>query len=339
MTWLESRPLGAEAGAEDTQYIDRAVEATWPIVHESGIAKTEWGKAGLWYAVTQATLLRSALRRPTLLRQSGVLEKTGGPSYNPAREIDAVGNKVIHSIMRRIQVPALVYIEEEERWLSFNSEMPGIPVTIAVDPLDETGPIRIGLRVQTAAVTIANQRGEFVAGTIASLVDDEICLIEDNEAHLLSFYESSPEFAQRSPLQELVINPPPFRDIEKARIATLPRRMDQLRRIPAFQNLDWLPTFGGYGLLGVIRGDIDVMLDPLKGQPWYEAVEWGSMAEKAGLIVSDAEGNSIDFQNIMLRAMHGEKLERVKIVISRDQHLHDQILSGLQVGLQEAVAV
>jgi len=340
MSQQELSPHGVDVPlrrCEAIEFVDRVLEETRPIVYESDIARTEWGKAGLWYSVTQAKILRPELRSPTPLRQSGLLEKTGGPEYNPTREIDTIGNKVIHSIMRRIYMPALVYIEEEKRWLAFNSEIPGIPVSIAVDPLDETGPIRIGLRVQTTAATIANQHGEFVAGTIASLVDDEIVLIEDGEVHLMCFDENATDFSKNSPLKKLAVNPPAVRDIHRARIATLPRRMEQLRRFPAFRNLDYLPTFGGYGLLEMIRGDIDVMLDPLKGQPWYEAVHWGPMAEQAGMVVSYPDGNRIDFQSILLRAMQGEQVARVKIVISRDQHLHDQVLSSFQFNLLEDI--
>ena len=232
--------------------------------------------------------------------------------------------------MGRINVPALVYIEEEKRWLKFNSEIPGVSVSIAVDPLDETGPMRIGLRVQTTAATIANYGGEFVAGTITSLVDDEMILIENEDVHLIRFYESLKNPDGGSPLVQLEIGSPEVRDIGDARIATLPRRMQELqRRFPIFANREYLPTFGGHGLLAMIRGDIDVMLDPLKGQPWYEAVHWGPMAERVGFSVSDPEGERIDFQNILLNAIQGKELGRVKIVISTHQELHNQVLQSL----------
>lgn len=322
---------------KDIEYIDRVLEETRAFAYESGIAQTEWGQAALWYATTQATILRPDLRGPTPLRHSGMLEKTGGPDHNPTRAIDTVGSTVMQRIMGSISTPALVYIEEEKRWLPFNRGSPGIPVSITVDPLDETGPIRIGLRVQATAVTFADRFGEFIAGTIASLVDDELVLIEDGRVMTMRFYETSRGSTRRSTIEPLARAAPEFRSVENARIATLPRRMHELQRLPMFRDREYLPTFGGYGLLEMIRGNIDIMLDPFKGQPWYEAVHWGPMAERAGLVVSDPLGMGIDFSNILSRAMHAEEVGRVKMVISAHPLLHEQVLQGLRIGLEEGV--
>lgn len=321
---------------EDPVLLGGVLGETRPLAFESGIAQTEWGKIALWYALSLAQILRPDLRRPTSLTHSGVLEETGGPRHNPTRAIDTVGGNLMRQIMAQVRQPALVYIEEQRRWIAFHREVPGEEVRITVDPLDETGPIKVGLRVQTAAATITDQDGEFLSAAVTSLVDEELVLIEDNQLYHLSFNEQALSGGMPV-LQRLPQTPRERRDLQKARIATLPRRMELLQGTPLFAGrfAPDLPTFGGYALLAMIRGDIDIMLDPFKGQPWYEAVHWGNMAERAGFIVSHPDGARIDFPGILRTAIRGQDPGRVRMVITTHQELHDQVLPALHLNLQE----
>ena len=94
----------------------------------------------------------------------------------------------------------------------------------------------------------------------------------------------------------------------------------------------------------MLRGRIDVFLDPFKGQPWYEAVLWGWMAKECGLVVSDGKGGEIDFAQILreehqrfLSGEKGEEVRRVTLVITTNKGLHQEILGGLQPSIQEGV--
>jgi len=90
-----------------------------------------------------------------------------------------------------------------------------------------------------------------------------------------------------------------------------------------------LPSFEGYALLAMIRGQVDVMLDPFKGQPWYEACLWGGVAQKAGFCVTNLEGKDLDISQIIKFARAGESQPRVPIVISNHPRLHEQVLKAL----------
>lgn len=42
------------------------------------------------------------------------------------------------------------------------------------------------------------------------------------------------------------------------------------------------------------------MIDPMKGQPWYEAVLWGMLAREAGLTVVNGKGEYVNLPNTLL---------------------------------------
>jgi hypothetical protein len=73
------------------------------------------------------------------------------------------------------------------------------------------------------------------------------------------------------------------------------------------------------------------MIDPLKGQPWYEAIMWGVIAEKAGLTVTDEAGNKIMFNEIITRAYTNPDQPRMKLVISAEPQIHQKIINTLKV--------
>lgn len=315
------------------------IEETWrisEIAKERGLIKNSFGRACLWFCLAQAKILRPILREPSLLLNSSLIQETGGPEYNPTRQIDTIGGDLIIEISRHqdflFNYPLDIFIEERG-WQRLNQENEGSPLIIIVDPLDGTEAIKDGFRDQAIGIGIFTEEGAFLAGGICSLVDNEMLLIEENNIRVLSFDErgnrllevSKPEISKR--------------ELDKARIATLTRRMgEEMLATPLFAGRFFpdLPTFGGYGVLSMIRGQIEVMLDPFKGQPFYEACLWGVLAEKAGMVVTDLEGEKIDFPSVLKNA-RGGKGERVKIIISSCKELHSQVLERLKLGVQEGV--
>lgn len=310
----------------------RVLSETLSIVKESNLAKTEPSKTCLWYCLAQAKILRPLLRDPTLLLVSGLCEKDSGPDYNPHREIDMIGGDLIVEVIRQTGVPADVFIEERG-WVRPTGVSEQI---IIVDPLDQTSSIENGVRDQATGIVFADKDGNFLAGGISSLVDNEMVLIEENNVRLLSFDGDH---------NQLLAIPLPFRverDITRARIATLTRRMkERMLETPLFKKRFFpdLPTFGGYGVLCMLRGQIDVLIDPFVGQPWYEACLWGNIAEKFGLIVTGQRGKKIDFPSILKSALLGKEMERVKIAISTHQALQNQLLDGLKSKIKEGEIV
>lgn len=163
------------------------------------------------------------------------------------------------------------------------------------------------------------------------MVDKDLVLIEGGRAKVLDFDDQKLELFEPQLLAREQLN------INNARIATLGRRINLLKDTELFKKRSCpdLLTFGGYGLLCLMRGQVDVLLDPFKGQPWYEAVLWGWMAQEAGLVVSSEKGEPINFSQILENAYQChlwgkvKNLPRVKMVISRDYHLHHQVLERL----------
>jgi len=297
------------------------------LMETCGLAKTEAGKTCLWFCFAQAKILRSLLQEPTSLLNSGFCQKIGGPERNPYRQIDLIGGDLVMEVVSQMGLEAEVFIEERG-WVRVNNEATKI---VVVDPLDGTSGVFTGLRDQAAGIVIGGKEGNFQAGAIVSLVDREMVLIEEDRVNFLSFEENLGQ------IKKLSI--PPKKEIEfsQARIATLARRMKEtMLETPLFKSRFFpdLPTFGGYGVLCLLRGQVDVLIDPFVGQPWYEVFLWGQMAEKMGFTVTDEKGERINFNNIFARAKKGLE-ERLKIIISANSNLHQQVLEGLKLKIQE----
>ena len=82
-----------------------------------------------------------------------------------------------------------------------------------------------------------------------------------------------------------------------------------------------LDAFGGIGVLNILTGTLDAAIDPVKGQPPYEAYIWGVLAEKAGLVVRDAStGKTIDWKKRIPAYSRGEPWasKRIPIIIAKD---------------------
>ena len=72
------------------------------------------------------------------------------------------------------------------------------------------------------------------------------------------------------------------------------------------------------------------MIDPLMGQPWYEAFIWGYIAREMRLSVIGKDGMDFDFGSIILKAWEESDeikdwKKRVPIIISQTPELSREI--------------
>jgi fructose-1,6-bisphosphatase/inositol monophosphatase family enzyme len=300
--------------------LDKVVQSEFPNSLE--------GRIALLFALVQAKLVRPILREPSLYLQSSLANISGGPVENPSRQIDLLGGEIIGSIFLALNKRVHAFVEETG-WHQLNDNNTERPIYVLADPFDGTTASVAGLKVQAAGMIVGDEEGRIVAGTVASLVDNELLLVDHGRVHLISFEEGSGK------LTGLNMAISGKSDISLANIAVLENQAREVMALPVFQRSPFpkLSTFGGYGLLTMLRGQTDLMLDPIIGQPWYEACLWGGIAEKCGLVVTDSQGQEIDFPGIVKGAYfgrcRGRKMKNIKLVISSNEAIHWKVIEGL----------
>ena len=290
-------------------------------------AQTPEGKYALTYLLATRKLLRPLMTdlhaiHPDLLRP------TGGSEYNPERKIDEIGTAVAFILGRQTaDIPNFfLRTEESPRWERLSNDSAPIEDSdrfAIIDPLDESSGIPLGNRVQSTGVAIYNKRGELLTIGIMSLVDDDMMLVERTDDRL-RIVSSKPDA------------PKPDGEPTSIRVATLTRRMHALKHLPLFttNQATWtLPSIGGYAVMVMANGDIDTIIDPVKGNPWIEYCLWGPAAESLGFVVTDPEGRPIDRAAIMRKAIEknlSNASSRVRFVISRTPEIHKRVLELLK---------
>ncbi|OGG09941.1 hypothetical protein A2154_02530 [Candidatus Gottesmanbacteria bacterium RBG_16_43_7] len=96
-------------------------------------------------------------------------------------------------------------------------------------------------------------------------------------------------------------------------------------------------TFGGYGLNKVATGSLTTMFDA-HGQIWYEAVMWGLMGEKLGLVVTDFQNRRFDWYQILRDSRQGGYNERMQMVISHNEDWHYRFLDRYEYALKNQLS-
>lgn len=301
------------------------------LVERSDLTRTEEGEICLLFGLTQSLILRSRLREPSSLLASSLMETTDGEAYNPHRRIDEIGARLIERILVETGITFDLHTEEEKQWKRIAPDG-HLPLIVVVDPLDGTGSIKKGLFDQATGILVADSECNFRAGLVASLVNHEMVLVEEESLpYFFSFDEGKMVISPRDLIEKET------QSLEEAVIAALPRRIPRLKKETSLFSRhqypdNYFPSFGGYVLLSMLRGQIDAAIDPLRGQAWYEAVLWGWMGEKSGLIiVTDERGERIDFSRVLQEAHQGLIGERVRLVMSRERKLHQEILEELRL--------
>ncbi len=288
----------------------------------TNLARTPEGDFALTYLLANRNLLKPVLADLSTVSPD-LLQPIGGAPHNPERTIDGIGSAIALVLSQKSdKIPGLfMRTEESADWESLSPN----PVPIdegerfaIIDPLDMTSAIMRGNRVQTTGIAIYDRQGDLKTLGIMSLVDDGFIFIENVDG-------------------ELFIYTPPMRSHATAeqplRVAAKTRRMYTLKDSPLLTSHDWtLDCDSGYATLALTQGNIDTIVDPYKGSPWYEVVIWAKAAQILGYPVTDKDGNTIDFTKIMRRviARHEGDTYRIPFVISRSPEIHTDVLKLLR---------
>lgn len=279
------------------------------------------GTLALSFVLSQAQALRPAYGSELLNTDSPLYSDMGGDDFNPHRVIDTVGGELIKLIAGRLNFPVRLHVEEDHKWLSVNDDQEGDPIFMLVDPIDGTN----SKRMQTTGIIIADKNFRLLAGAVASLVDPRVALFEKGRVKIWNFDHQSLTCIKHKLTQEKK-DKPPF-----LRLATLPRRMEKLSATRLFQTIGGpsLMSVGGYGLLEMLDGKIDAMVDSLKGQKWEEACIWQNLLQFIGMPVTYPDGTKIDFPVILRQAFTDNIAPRTKVIASTNASIHQQVLNSL----------
>lgn len=296
-------------------------------VNASGMATTPEGKFAATYLLATRGLLHPVLDDLQMIGPDFLLP-IGGAEYNPERSIDEIGSMVAQTLIEQTgDIPNFwMRTEESAKWdtASTNAEPLENGQRFAViDPLDMTSSIQKKDRVQTSGIALFDKDGNTLAVGITSLVDDGFVFVENRNGKPHIYPENYLTPHHHTP------------DQHPLRIATLTRRMHHLRQLPLFteHHAMWaMDCTSGFSVLGLLRGDIDTVIDAFKGNPWYEVVIWVNAAQQLGFPVSDKDGNPIDINAAVRRMISRHEGDgfRIPFVISRTQDIHDTVLPLLQ---------
>lgn len=298
-------------------------------------------------ALSTTHVLRPILEQPWEgdIRKSWPLLDVIGENFVKTRErgIDLVGQDLFRRAMHVYPIQdSAIWIEENKRWINeYGEELSNkdhIQRIIIVDPLDGTGCIGkndvhdVPHRVQAFGMVVANKQGECIAGSVTSLVDDRIAIIDGDAVFLVR----NSRFGLSGDIE------PQHIDHDRFSIAMLDRRVEYLEQSALIkQNVfvphesrSYYPTFGGEGLLTMLYGSdrtpynegypLGVMADIVPGQVYHEALIWASLAKQLGMIVTDRTGAHIDIPFFMrdFLSKHEETTDdRLQVVISLNDHI------------------
>lgn len=281
-------------------------------------------------AFRQAQQLRPLLMPKNRIENLNCLDEISGSADNPCLTIDYIGHQSLDDAIIDGQPTntSWLYIEELKSgkipYPFISSNRMGI-----FDPIDETSDIKRDKFTQTSGILIADRELDFYSAAVVSLVDNRILLLSRRSALFMHYDENNDLIAPWMP------HPGNIKKHSQLRIAILEKRIPEILANTHLsinvKEITFIKTFGGFGLLELVDGKIDAMIDPVKGQPWYEAVLWGWCAERLGLVVTDPKGNHIDFLKILnfAKSTDGANVPRVPIVISRNHELHNQLIENI----------
>jgi fructose-1,6-bisphosphatase/inositol monophosphatase family enzyme len=293
----------------------------------SDLAKTPEGRFALTYLLAARNLLRPVLREQTGI-SADLIQPIGGHEYNPERTIDDVGTAVALTLAdQTTDIPEFwMRTEESSMWTHIAGLTDGTPDQgkrfAVIDPVDMTSSITKGDRVQTTGIAIYDRQGELYAAGIMSLVDDGFVFVEQVNGKISVYPNTGDTQDDHTESHEPI------------RIGTLTRRMYALRNLPLFQHdgMWTMDSTSGYAVLALHDNDLDTIIDPFKGNPWYEVAIWVRVAQALGYPVTDIKGNPIDISASMRRVIekHEGDSYRIPFVISRTPEIHKKVLEMLQ---------
>lgn len=327
ITSIERRPVISQPRSFESvmHEIPNAIEFAKLEAETSEIARSPEGKFALSYLLAAQKVLKPVLT-DTFIHHD-LLTQTGGPEYNPSRTIDDIGTTIAMTIARGDTALKHLWIRTEETaWWDpahsdngFWSEANRFAI---IDPMDMTSAIPTRDRVQTTGIAVYDRQGNLKTVGIISLVDDSLVFVDAaGKDKIITVHPPTPEAKPDSSI---------------LRVGSLIRRMYQLKNLPIFQNNEGVWTHNcvsGYAVLALAQGKLDTVIDPIKGQPWYEFAIWHRAAQELGLPVTDPNGNPIDTAAIMRKAIEKNPNDslRVPFVMSRTPEIHKRVLPLLAI--------
>lgn len=313
------------------RYEQMVREAIGPYSPEAAFALT--------YGLMQRELLRPfAQLGQKHLNLTNLLDATGGEAHNPHIHIDAIGTVTAFELIDRFfpkNERVHVFIEEAQQVVNRHghpASLEEIPDRrIDIDPLDGSG--QMGIKpYQATGVIVTDGFGQFQAGTTTGIVLPEVLVVNRHGGRLFHLADK----------QQALIEVPVRLDTKHVprpiRVSTLQRRVEEdewIRTLFEGKKVNLrIPSFGGYVLLRLLKGDLDVMWDPRKGQNPYETRIWGMQAEAVGAAVTTADGDRINYPQLMKTAFDPEAAkQRTRIVISRNPIIHRAALGIIRSGI------
>lgn len=268
--------------------IDRAIKTANEICQEKGLSKEELFclKIGLsqFYVMREVfTEINNYVEE----RSKHPLLTSEDKSFNPSRPIDEIGNRVIKKSVE------LGIFNESEVGAYFLEETGVNTVGIGgnfaeIDSFDGTSRMVKESSIQSIGVSVYNQENEFRAAVIVNLARGEVLLVNNKEVSYYGQWQGE-NFVEG----EFKINGENKERIEDIRISTIPKRISEDKRFAnkgIFQNKERADYFmvGGDAVFSMMRGDIEVVLDPV-GQPPYEYLIWLPIFERMGCTVIGTE--------------------------------------------------
>lgn len=292
----------------------------------SEMAKSPEGKYVLTYLFAARNLLRPVLTEAHIHRD--LMMQTGGYDYNPSRNIDDVGTAIALTIAKdAYDLPNFwIHTEESGVWMpahtdnGFREDASRFAV---IDSLDMTSSIALGDRVQTTGVGMYDKEGNLLSVGIMSLVDDKYIFIDKRPDGGFNVHSHNGTHTDTDETAE-----------RQLKYAAKTRRMYTLNdtQLVTRKHARVLDCDSGYAVLALHHGDVDTVVDHVKGNPWYEVVIWIRAAQAMGYPVTDAEGRPIDMSAVMKRAINVTEGDafRVPYVVSRTPEIHQRVLDLLK---------
>ncbi|MEH0634157.1 FIG domain-containing protein [Streptomyces bottropensis] len=247
---------------------------------------------------------------------SGVVEDKG--DGHTAHRIDLYAEKILFDVLDRIQYKGTVYSEERGLVKLGNDTR-----LLVCDPYCNTSLTFRGFRECAVAAYEYSLAGDFVSGAIADLQINRALRAEaENSTRVV--YPPKLGTTEAARCSEV-------RDVEDAflAISLLKHKRRALLPLSVFQKAALVTTIdGAITAARISLGEIDGFIDASVGQPSYEALAY-EMVRRAGGVVSDTEGNSIDFRQIAADLAKGV-VRRHPMVVSSNAYLHQEMLSLVQ---------
>jgi fructose-1,6-bisphosphatase/inositol monophosphatase family enzyme len=313
--------LDQQAIVERTRYTD------W-----ESITNSDCGKLALNFVWAVTEVFQHYLANPQLLVTDG-LTQSWPKSYtdSPCFGYDLLAEAVLNHVMSSSSLPCQCY-SEESGWVEFNCQ-PDKPYFIAVvDPLDESSalakrieePTNKTYHTQGAAITLANQNGDFVCAALADFQTGEIIFGEkDKPPILLTVEGQQPKICPnkirlRTDVDGLVVGSLFDKDDRRLPIeATRLFRMTRFREYPQ--------TLGVVALKEFLTAQTHFLIDPYKGQAWYEMAPYILGQQAGGTILDLDTGLDFSLAQLLAKARQTDKVFRVRFVAGGSRKKTEQL--------------